>query len=110
MNKKISKNIKPILDEAKIALKRIYGKRLKGIILYGSYARGDAETGSDIDLIVLLENMRNPITELERCSKRIHRIDFEYDTLISIVPFDASQYKRRKLPLILNAKREGIVL
>ncbi|MGQ9631229.1 MAG: nucleotidyltransferase domain-containing protein [bacterium] len=91
-------------------LKEIYSNRLKGVILYGSYARGDATDGSDIDLIILLEDMNEPIAELERCSKEIHRIDFEYDTLISIIPLDVNQYNTGKLPLILNAKREGILL
>jgi len=52
VNKSIQ-DIKPILDEAKERLQNIYGGRLKEIILYGSYARGDATEGSDIDLILI---------------------------------------------------------
>ncbi len=107
MNKTI-KDIKPILDEAKERLQGIYGERLKGIILYGSYARGDATEGSDIDLILLLEDISNPISELEKCSGEIHQLDFLYDTVISIIPIEADQYRTRRLPIILNAKREGI--
>lgn len=110
MRKSVPKNIKLILEAVKKKLKKIYGDRLKGIVLYGSHARGDATTGSDIDLIILLEDMIDPVAELDRCSKEIHSIDFEYDTLISIIPLDVNQYRTRKLPLILNAKREGIPL
>jgi len=106
--KRTIKDIKEILEKAKATLQKIYGIRLKGIILYGSYARGDAVEGSDIDLIVLLENMQNPIDELEKCSKEIHQIDLTYDTLISIIPFDLKQFNKRRLPIILNAKKEGI--
>ncbi len=102
------KDIEEILKKAKSTLQKIYGKRLKGIILYGSYARGDAVEGSDIDLIVLLDKMQNPVDELERCSNEIHQLDFVYDTLISVIPFDLKQYNIRKLPIILNAKKEGI--
>jgi len=35
MMNKTQKDIKPILDEAKERLQRIYGERLKGLILYG---------------------------------------------------------------------------
>ena len=108
--KRTIKDIEEILKKAKFTLQKIYGKRLKGIVLYGSYARGDAVDGSDIDLIVLLENMQNPIDELEKCSKEIHQLDFVYDTLISIIPFDLNQYNTRKLPIILNAKKEGITI
>ena len=106
--KRTIKDIEEILKKAKSTLQKIYGARLKGIILYGSYARGDAVEGSDIDLIVLLENMQNPIDELEKCSKEIHQLDLVYDTLISIIPFDVNQYNSRRLPIILNAKKEGI--
>ncbi|NJD78101.1 MAG: nucleotidyltransferase domain-containing protein [Candidatus Methanoperedens sp.] len=102
------KDIEEILKKAKSTLQKIYGKRLKGIILYGSYARGEAVEGSDIDLIVLLDNMQNPIDELEKCSNEIHQLDFAYDTLISVIPFDLKQFNSRKLPIILNAKKEGI--
>ena len=108
--KRTTKDIEEILKKAKSILQKIYGKRLKGIILYGSYARGEAVEGSDIDLIVLLENMQDPIDELEKCSKEIHQLDFVYDTLISIIPFDLKQFNTRKLPIILNAKKEGITI
>ena len=109
MNKTL-KDIKPILDEAKERLQRIYGERLKGLILYGSYARGDATEGSDIDLILLLEDMSNPISELEKFSGEIHQLDFLHDTVISIIPIEEGQYRTRRLPIILNAKREGILI
>ena len=107
MNKTI-KDIKPILDEAKERLQKIYGERLKEIILYGSYARGDATEGSDIDLILLLDDMSSTISELEKFSGEIHQLDFVYDTVISIIPIEEGQYRTRRLPIILNAKREGI--
>jgi predicted nucleotidyltransferase len=110
MRKKIPEKIKPILEEACKRLYKVYGERLKNIILYGSYARGDAEEGSDIDLIVVLEDMSDPVSELERCSKEIHQLDFSYDTVISVIPIEVNQFKTRRLPIILNAKKEGITV
>jgi len=110
MNKRVPESIRPILMEVKDALVKIYGDRLKGIILYGYYARGDADEGSDIDIIIILEEMEDFIKELERCSENIHEIDLEYDTLISIIPMDTYQYYKLKTPLILNIKKEGITL
>ena len=43
------------IQQCKEVLVRQYGKRLKGVILYGSMARGQATSDSDIDLLVLLE-------------------------------------------------------
>lgn len=58
MMAKTIKDIEPILDEAKERLQKIYGERLKGLILYGSYARGDATEGSDIDLIIVSQSFK----------------------------------------------------
>lgn len=110
MNRGIPADIRPLLGEARSVLEKVFGERLEAIILYGSHARGDATEGSDIDLIVLLDDMDTPVSELQRCSKEIHQLDLLYDTLISIIPIDARQYETRRLPIILNAKGEGIPL
>jgi len=101
-------DIKPILEEVRQNLKNIYGDNLRDIILYGSYARGDATGGSDIDLIILLKSAKEPIIEREKFFDAIWRLDLKYDTVISILPFKESQYRVRRLPVILNAKKEGI--
>jgi predicted nucleotidyltransferase len=108
--KKNRKDIEPILIEVKDGLREIYGERLKGIILYGSYARGDATEGSDIDIIVLLNEITDFDAELDKLFELIGQIDLKYDTLISIVPMEEKQYTARRLPLILNAKREGVLI
>jgi predicted nucleotidyltransferase len=108
MKRKIPEEMKSILKEVKENLKEIYGKSLKGIILYGSYARGEADEGSDIDLVILLENMDDPCTEIDKFSEGIGQIDLKYDTLISIIPINERDFKVRRLPLILNVKKEGI--
>jgi len=107
MKSKIPKNIMPILNEVKKTLKNIYGNKLKKIILYGSYARGEAEEGSDIDLIILLDRMAEYIQERKKYFDAIWELDLKYDTVISIIPFKEKEYKTGKLPVILNAKREG---
>jgi predicted nucleotidyltransferase len=37
-------------------LKGVFGDRVEDILLFGSYARGDHVPGSDIDILVLLED------------------------------------------------------
>ncbi len=43
-----------VIKECKKALEKYYGSRFKGLVLYGSTARGQASLTSDIDLLVLL--------------------------------------------------------
>lgn len=107
MKKKIPQTIKTVLTDVKRSLKKIYGETLKDIILYGSYARGDFTEGSDIDLIILLRDMKEPIAERKKYFDAIWELDLKYDTVISIIPLREDEYRTRKLPLILNAKQEG---
>ena len=37
------------------ALKKIYGKAMKVVLLYGSYARGDYNEKSDVDIMILVD-------------------------------------------------------
>jgi len=76
------------------------------VILYGSKARGDAESESDIDLLVATSN------GYEGVKKICH--DFEYDNAF-IAPMvfsreDWENYQRLKLPFYVNVRRDGIEL
>jgi UTP:GlnB (protein PII) uridylyltransferase len=58
-------DIEAIVHEAATALRDLYGDRLRQVLLYGSYARGEADEESDIDLLVVLTDMRSPFAEIE---------------------------------------------
>ena len=44
-----------LLKQIKARLAAAYKDRLRGVVLYGSVARGDARPDSDIDVLVLLD-------------------------------------------------------
>jgi predicted nucleotidyltransferase len=66
MAKQIPVNIKNILNETRMCFDSIYAQRVKELILFGSYARGDFESGSDIDLLLLLDHLDDVDTERAR--------------------------------------------
>lgn len=108
MAKSIPKKIKKILLETKGQLSSLYTHRLKDIILFGSYARGDYTSGSDIDLLLLLDGVDDPDIERARYARTICDLSLKYDTVVSVIPMDYKRYLSRKTPLILNARREGV--
>jgi len=101
-------NLKTILDEFKAEVQKLYGQRLKDLILYGSYARGDAADESDIDLLVVLEGKIVPGREIDRMIDVITDINLKYSVLLAVVPISEEKYSRANSPLLINVRREGI--
>ena len=104
------KTTSPIVQRCKEVLFQYYGSRLKGVVLYGSMARGNAEAGSDIDLLVLLSSPFDYFAELRKIVDLLYSIQLESDRLISAKPALASDYELGSISLYRNAKREGVVV
>src|SRR6266542_2946334 len=67
-------------------LRALYGGRLCRVLLFGSWARGDAHPESDIDLLVVLDRVESPWEELRRMDEILWRHSYRNDTVISAVP------------------------
>ena len=98
------KNINKILGELKKQLLYVYGERFSKLVLYGSYARGEAWEGSDIDVALILKGNVLPVKEIDRLIDVITDIDLEYDVLISVYPVSEKSLNTGKSPLLLNIK------
>lgn len=108
--KKSVNDIRPILKDLRGELEKIYGYRLKALFLYGSYARGDATEGSDIDVLLLIEDgEKNELLEKQR-SETISDICLKYDILISTLVVPENTFYEWELPFYLNIRREGVRL
>ncbi len=99
-----------LLKEIKTRLSKAHGKRLLGVVLYGSEARGTAGPDSDIDVLVLLEGPVNYGPDLETNVKTLYPLSLQIERPISPKPIDASEYESVECPLYQNAHREGILL
>lgn len=104
-------NIQNILRELKAGLRRIYGDQLHSVILFGSYARGDAHPlDSDIDVMIVLKGKLNR-WEAERLSSEfVANLCLENDVLISRIFVAEKEYQDSKMPLFLNVRREGVAI
>jgi predicted nucleotidyltransferase len=107
MDKKV---VGTIVRKCKEALSGYYAARLKGVILYGSNARGDAVPASDIDLLVLLSPPFDYFTELRQIVDLLYPIQLESEQLISAKPALASDYEVGSISLYRNAQREGVAV
>jgi len=103
-------NLQNILTELNKSLKLLYNERLIHIILFGSYARGDDCYDSDIDVMVVLSDTVDAGKEIERTGELISGISLKYDVLISCIFVSSKRYKIEMSPLMLNVRREGVIL
>lgn len=104
-------NIEPILKEFKQQVAELYGQRLKKVVLYGSYARGQAnDEHSDIDLAVVLEGTVEPCKEIDRMADIFTDLNLEHNVLIAVYPVSESNYEKLESPLLINVRKEGIAV
>lgn len=94
-------------------LKLIYGESLKKIVVYGSYARGDYNKDSDIDIMILLDVSDMEIKEY-RHQLSYMTYDFNEEYELDIKPIAKSEEHFTKwvdnYPFYYNARKEGVNL
>ena len=99
--------VQETLRKSKGVLQAHYGSKLKGLMFYGSLARGKGEPGSDIDLLVLLDEPFDYFRELRRIVDLLYPIQLQTDRLISAMPASASDFEHGSIELYRSAQREG---
>ncbi len=88
----------------------LYGDRYRGLVLYGSYARGEADEGSDVDLLLLLEREVDPARELLRAEEVKWPLSVDAGYTVSLLPVGVEAFQHPKQPYLRNAREEGIPL
>lgn len=96
--------------ELKRRLKDAFGERLKGVVIYGSEARGEASEDSDIDVMVLLEGPINLWEDIGRGIEATYDLTLELGRPVHPDPVDVDEFEKGEFALYRNVKKEGIVL
>jgi len=99
-----------IIKQCRKSLEACYGPRLKGLVLYGSVARNQTVPGSDIDLLVLLDQPFDYFEELRRIVDLLYPVQLESQQLISARPALWEQYEQGSIQLYRHAKRDGVLV
>jgi predicted nucleotidyltransferase len=102
--------LKAAMDELKAALSELYGGRLCGVYLYGSYARGDFCLESDVDVLVVLAGVVKPGAEISRMNPLVSDICLKHDLLISILPVSAETLDRGLDFFFDQVRREAVTV
>jgi predicted nucleotidyltransferase len=105
----LRENERTALAELKEALSHRFGP--VDVRLYGSAARGQSATDSDLDVMVILEK-RSPAAEAA-IDDIVFRINLGHACLISTVIYDRAEIEYGPMsesPLYKNVVREGVPL
>jgi len=106
-----SQQLNEIVGSIAIQAKSILGDSLERIILYGSYARMDHNSESDVDVLLLTDlpasNLRLYRTKINHLASRL---SLKYDILVSITLKDVATFYRYQydIPFYSNILREGV--
>jgi predicted nucleotidyltransferase len=101
------REVKRILIEFKKCVEETLQSKFVELILYGSYARGDYEFGSDIDVLLLIKEKLTK-KEKDSISIKASELSLKYDIVISCFAYLYQDYKTWETPFLMNVRSEGL--
>ncbi len=100
-----------ILAQAYLMCGEIFGEKLRDAYLYGSYARGDYDDESDVDILMTVDMSAEELSHIrQRVSSVNSELSLEHDVTVSITAKPLEQFTRYSgiLPYYRNVLSEGI--
>ena len=96
------------LRELQARLAMLYGGRLRGVYLYGSYARGDYDAESDFDVLVVLDGFASYGAEVDRAAELTAALSLQYGVSISEVFVREQDWQTGDSPFLQNVREEAV--
>jgi hypothetical protein len=100
-------DVRALVEEVAHELRQVHGRRLRKVVLFGSWARGDADPESDIDLLVVLDRVESRRRARRRAQDLIFDHLIEDGALISQIVVSEDEYRHAATPLLMRVRHEG---
>lgn len=113
LKKKNENELRVIAEEIVNETREFLKDDIYKIILYGSCARGDFDSESDIDVMIIMNCRKEEVSRhRKQISKVASRIGLKNDIEISLLLRDKDTFERDGdvLPFYKNIQREGVAL
>lgn len=106
----MDRKIKPLINQIKTHLTKLYEAKIKSVMLYGSYVRNEQTKDSDIDVLVVVDQSLNPFLVRESLSDLLFDILLDKGELVSVTVIPENFFESYNSPFVLNIKKEGVVV
>lgn len=100
-----------ITNAVALEAEKTFGSRLERVLLYGSYARGDYDEQSDVDIMVIVNAVPEEINALSKPIRKLcGELLYEHGVVVSVCVQDGATWRRfaEALPFFRNVRGEGI--
>jgi predicted nucleotidyltransferase len=104
----IDARIRELLSTAKAGLEHLYRERLENVYVFGSHARGEANSESDVDLLIVVDEVPDYGEEIRRTSELVSSLALQYDISISRVFVSRAHWERAASPFLINVRQDAV--
>jgi len=101
-------DLKRLLADLREGLTRLYGPRLRGLYLFGSYARGTPDTESDVDVLIVLDRVERYGNEVDHTGNLASRLSLKYGVTVSRVFAPEPDWLSGHSPFLSSVRPEAI--
>ncbi len=97
-----------IARRAREELRRAHGNRLRGILVFGSAARGEMTEDSDLDIAVILDEVASRFEERERIADFATDLCLSTGVVVNFFFVPESDYLSGRYAVYRAIRREGV--
>lgn len=102
--------VQNLLTELRSGLEKLYGDRLRGLYLYGSYARREQQWDSDVDVLIVLDRIDSYGAEIDASGEIVARTSVDYGVSVSVVFVSEAVWRASEPPFSPTCEKRPLRL
>lgn len=105
--------INVLLESYREEIEKIFGSRLNRMVLYGSYARGDFNEKSDMDIMILADVQPE---ELSYFADMVYDVTYDFEVKYemeinpSVQSIQVYDQWKKLYPFFINIEKDGVAV